>query len=110
VYDPPRPDDGTRVLIMRKWPRGVRRERVDRWLRELGPEEPLMRGYLDGVVPWPEYTKRYLAGLTRPGAQPALAEIRDLIARGPVTLLCWCADEHHCHRSLLAGFLDGRLV
>jgi uncharacterized protein YeaO (DUF488 family) len=95
---------------MRKWPRGVRKERVDLWLRELGPEEPLMRGYLDGRVGWDEYRQRYLAGLARAQAQPPLAEVRALIERGPVTLLCWCADETRCHRSLLANFLAGGVV
>lgn len=109
VYDPPNGADGTRVLVMRKWPRGVRKERIDHWLRELGPVEPLMRAYLAGRVPWPEYRTRYLQGLERPEAQAALEELRELARRGPVTLLCWCADENRCHRSLLRDHLLGRL-
>ncbi len=33
----PEPEDGTRILTMRFWPRGVRRERFDAWMRELAP-------------------------------------------------------------------------
>ena len=101
VYDEPRPEDGKRVLVMRLWPRGVRKERVSRWLRELGPEKPLMQSFLRGETSWDEYRRRYLAGLGRPEAQAALAELRRLAQQGRVTLLCWCADEQRCHRSLL---------
>ena len=105
VYDPPSPDDGARVLIMRLWPRGIRKDRVDVWLKELGPVVPLLRAFLDGKLGWAEYRRRYRKGLARPEAQDALAEVRRLARRGPVTLLCGCADEARCHRSLLRDYL-----
>ena len=43
IYDPAAADDGHRVLIMRLWPRGIRKERVDVWLKELGPVPELLR-------------------------------------------------------------------
>jgi uncharacterized protein YeaO (DUF488 family) len=110
VYDAPSSSDGARVLIMRKWPRGIRKERVDLWLRELGPEEELMHGFLKGRIPWSEYRSRYLEGLARPAAQQAVEEVRRLAQRGAVTLLCWCQDPERCHRSLLRGYLETRLV
>lgn len=106
VYDPPARDDGRRVLVMRLWPRGVRRSRVDLWLRELGPVPTLMRGFLAGRIPWAEYRRRYLAGLRRPEARAQLAELRALARGGRVTLLCWCHDATRCHRSLLKARLE----
>lgn len=108
VYEPAAPGDGRRVLIMRLWPRGVRKSRVHLWLRELGPLPDLMRGFLAGRIPWPEYRRRYLAGLRRPEARAQLAELRALARRGPVTLLCWCPDASRCHRSLLQARLARR--
>ena len=105
IYDPAAATDGTRVLIMRLWPRGIRKDRVDRWLKDLGPVKELLRAFLDGQVDWPAYTPRYLAGLSRPEAQEAITEVRALARQGPVTLLCGCADERRCHRSLLAEYL-----
>lgn len=101
VYDPAAPGDGTRVLVMRYWPRGIRKDRVDVWLRELAPEIPLLRAYLDGNITWAQYVPRYLAGLERPAARAALVEARALAAAGRVTLLCGCADPRRCHRTLL---------
>jgi uncharacterized protein YeaO (DUF488 family) len=90
---------------MRYWPRGIRRDRIDVWLRELAPPIPLLRGFLDGKITWAQYRPRYLASLKRPEAREALAEARRLAARGKVTLLCGCADPSHCHRTLLQTHL-----
>ena len=109
VYDPSATGDGTRVLVMRYWPRGIRKDRVDVWLRELGPVIPLLRAILDGEITWAQYVPRYLAGLERPEAQAGLAELRCLARAGPVTLLCGCQDPQECHRTLLQRhLLDSR--
>ena len=105
VYEPAEASDGTRVLVMRYWPRGIRRDKVDHWLRELAPVVPLLRSYLDGEITWAQYTPRYRAGLARPEAQADLAEVRRLAAQGRVTLLCGCPDPQQCHRTLLQAHL-----
>ena len=105
IYAPAAADDGHRVLIMRLWPRGIRKERVDAWLKELGPVPALLREFLDERITWEHYVPRYLAGLERPEAQEAIAEVRRRAREGRVTLLCGCADEARCHRSLLRAYL-----
>jgi len=105
IYEPSAASDGYRVLIMRLWPRGIRKERVDVWLKELGPVPTLLREFLDERITWKQYVPRYLAGLARPEAQEAIAEVRRRAREGRVTLLCGCADEARCHRSLLRAYL-----
>jgi uncharacterized protein YeaO (DUF488 family) len=105
VYDPTSREDGTRVLIMRLWPRGIRKSRVDLWLRELGPVIELLRAFRGGKVDWVDYRRRYRAGLRRPEARAQIAEVRRLARFGTVTLLCGCPDERRCHRTLLRDFL-----
>jgi uncharacterized protein YeaO (DUF488 family) len=105
IYEPSAAFDGSRVLIMRLWPRGIRKERVDVWLKELGPVPTLLREFLDERITWDEYVPRYLAGLARPEAQEAIAEVRRRARERRVTLLCGCADEQRCHRSLLRAYL-----
>ena len=105
IYDPPSASEGTRVLIMRLWPRGIRKSRVDLWLKELGPVLPLLRAFRGGEVDWAEYRRRYLAGLARPEAQAQLAQVVAAAKDGPVTLFCGCPDESRCHRSLLHAYL-----
>jgi len=105
IYEPASRADGTRVLVMRLWPRGIRKSAVDIWLRDLGAELRNLRLWHAGRLSWPELRRRYLAGLKQPPAADALAELRALTRRGPVTLLCSCADPARCHRTILAGVL-----
>ena len=79
------------------------------WLKELGPQMPLLRGFLDKLIDWPTYTRRYRTDLRRPGAEDHLAQVLALAREGTVTLLCGCADENHCHRTLLRQELLKRL-
>jgi uncharacterized protein YeaO (DUF488 family) len=108
VYETAAASDGTRVLVMRLWPRGTRKDRVHLWLRELGPVISLLRAFRAGAIDWSEYRGRYRRGLRRKEARADLARVRALIRKGPVTLLCGCADERRCHRSLLKAYLAGR--
>lgn len=110
VYDPGSPEDGTRVLIMRLWPRGIRKDRVDLWLKELGPVVTLLRAFRSGAIGWDEYVPRYLAGLERPEAREHVDRALALAREGPVTLVCGCPDEARCHRSLLRDYLTERLL
>lgn len=105
VYAPPGPRDGLRILVMRLWPRGIKKEAVDLWLRELGAHVDNLRAWKDGRLGWPEMRRRYLKGLAEPAAAAQLAELRALSRRRRVTLLCSCADESRCHRSLLRDVL-----
>lgn len=105
IYEPAAPEDGARVLVMRRWPRGIRKDRITVWMKELGPVPSLLRDFLDKRVTWDEYVPRYLACLERPEARAQLAQLRALAHERAVTLLCGCADEAHCHRSLLRAYL-----
>jgi len=103
IYDPPASADGFRLLVMRLWPRGVKKGAVSAWEKELGPSPDLLRGFLDGKVPWPEYKKRYHAEMR---AKPALLESwAERARKETITLLCSCKEERFCHRSLLKEIL-----
>lgn len=108
VREPREARDGARVLVMRLWPRGVRKHHVDLWLRELGPTLPLLRAFRSGRIPWTTFRRRYLAELERPEARRALAEVGKVAQTRGVTLLCGCADATRCHRTLLRNALTRR--
>ena len=108
IYEPGTPDEGRRILVMRLWPRGIKKSRVDAWYRDLAPELPLMRGFRAGEIPWPEYRERYLDGLRRPEAQAQLSQLAADMAEGPVTLFCACKDPARCHRELLRAHAERR--
>ncbi len=105
VYDKRQGEDGTRVLVMRLWPRGIKKSEVDLWLKDLGAEIANLRAFKAGRIGWPEMRRRYLAGLRREPAASALMRLRAMARRGRVTVLCSCADPKRCHRSLLRAAL-----
>lgn len=47
AYEPPAASDGTRVLIDRLWPRGVRKDAaaLDLWLKDIGPSTELRKWF-----------------------------------------------------------------
>ncbi len=108
VYDPPSPNDGYRLLVMRLWPRGVRKDAVDGWEKELGPSTELLRAYRDGRIGWREFACRYRAEV---GAKRELLDDLSRRARvGVATLLCGCEDESRCHRGLLKAMVQRQVA
>ena len=101
IYEPRSPGDGLRILVMSLWPRGVAREHVDRWYRELGTAPDLIREWKGGSIRWSDFRRRYRNGLQDTAARQAISEIRAMLGKQPVTLLCSCEDESRCHRSVL---------
>lgn len=99
VYDKPERDDGVRILVMRMWPRGVSKDKVDLWLKELGTEKELIHLWKGGKIQWEEFSRRYVASLG--GKEAILKELAARSRRETITLLCTDKDEDRCHRSLL---------
>jgi uncharacterized protein YeaO (DUF488 family) len=104
IYDSPSPDDGFRLLVMRLWPRGVRKDTVDAWEPDLGPSRDLLSAFRRGRIEWEELARRYVDEMG--GRQELLERYRELARSRTVTLLCSCQDESHCHRTLLRAVLE----
>lgn len=107
VYDKPEPSDGKRVLVMRMWPRGVSRDKVDAWMKDLGTEKDLIRRWKAGEVSWEGFAKEYRRSLE--GKEPLLRELAEESRTGTVTLLCTEKDPSRCHRSLLKAAIEEQL-
>ena len=106
VYAPPE-EPYPRVLVMRRWPRGIARGAVDQWEPDLGPSVPVLNAYRSGDVSWDEFAETYRAEVL---ARPNLLDWVGRMAAGTgVTLLCGSHPDEECHRSLLATILRERL-
>jgi hypothetical protein len=55
VYEPAIPQDGTRILVKRLWPRGIKKEalRFDAWLKDTAPSTELRRWFAHDPARWP---------------------------------------------------------
>jgi uncharacterized protein YeaO (DUF488 family) len=107
VYDDPGPDDGTRVLVDRLWPRGLSKDRahVDVWLKEVAPSKELRQWYAHDPAKHEEFVRRYAAELADGDHAEALDQLRDLQDKGPVTLLTATRDLAISQASALADQL-----
>jgi uncharacterized protein YeaO (DUF488 family) len=105
IHDPADADDGTRVLVDRLWPRGVRKAdaAVDHWLRDVAPSPELRRWFGHDPQRFDDFAHHYRAELDeRPDA---VAELTDLADAGPVTLLYAARDRDCNHARVLAEYL-----
>jgi uncharacterized protein YeaO (DUF488 family) len=102
AYDPPKPDDGYRVLIDRLWPRGVRRERarLDRWEKDLAPSAGLRTWFAHDPWRFEEFRRRYVEELRAHRAE--IAELRRYARDGTLTLVFGASDVQHNDAVVLA--------
>lgn len=105
VYDKKERKDGFRVLVMRLWPRGIRLDQVNIWLKDLGPTRPLLFSFKGGKVRWPTFEKLYRQELEGEPARKALSTLAQSIDGKAVTLLCACKDLKRCHTNPLKKYL-----
>jgi uncharacterized protein YeaO (DUF488 family) len=109
IYDPPSHGDGTRVLVDRIWPRGLTKQRaaVEVWLKDVAPTGALRKWFAHEASRWQEFQARYRVELDANGS--VVDRLRDLIDRGPVTLLYGAHDEAHNNAVALLAYLNARM-
>lgn len=108
VYGPRSAEDGARVLVSRYWPRGVKKEAVDRWFKDLGPSPGLIKSWKAGELTWGEFKSRYAKEHASEDWKKAFGELKDFLSglKGKdATLLCTCREGEHCHRDILNDML-----
>jgi uncharacterized protein YeaO (DUF488 family) len=107
VYDDLAPDDGTRVLVDRIWPRGLAKAtaRIDEWAKVVAPSTELRRWYGHDPSRFEEFRRRYQAELAEPERQGAVRHLRELARSGPLTLLTATKDIEHSQAAVLVEHL-----
>jgi uncharacterized protein YeaO (DUF488 family) len=105
VYEPPDASDGTRVLVDRLWPRGLRKENAALacWLKEIAPSPELRKWFGHDPERYAEFARRYRTELASNTEE--VARLEDLVKQGPVTLLYAAHDEEHNQARVLAEYL-----
>jgi uncharacterized protein YeaO (DUF488 family) len=105
AYLPPSSEDGVRVLVDRRWPRGVRKAdaAIDRWAKEVAPSTELRRWFGHDPSRWEEFRRRYKAELKHNTA--LVNELRAIAQRERLTLVYAARDELHNDAVLLRDVL-----
>ena len=110
VYEPAAASDGARFLVDRLWPRGLKKKvlRVDGWLKDAAPSNPLRKWFNHDPAKWDEFQNRYFAELDE--KLEAVRPLLEAARRGKVTLLFAAHDTEHNNAVALKEYLDRRLV
>jgi uncharacterized protein YeaO (DUF488 family) len=108
IYDPPRKNDGFRLLVDRLWPRGVSKERahLDLWLKEIAPSDALRKWFGHDPKRWTKFAAKYRKEVST--RRDLTRQIKKLEAEhGTVTLLYSAHDELHNQAIALLQLLKG---
>lgn len=105
VYEAPSSADGTRFLVERLWPRGVKKSslQLSAWLKEAAPSAELRKWFHHDPVRWDDFRQHYLSELRENPA--SWRPILDAASSGNVTLLYSSHDTEHNNAVALKDFL-----
>jgi uncharacterized protein YeaO (DUF488 family) len=106
-------DEGLRIGTVRRPPRGVPKSQFasqdwyDVWFPNLAPSVETMKLGHAAQTPtqWAAFTKKYRAEMAAPANVRTIALLAALSRQTNFSVGCYCANEAHCHRSVLRELL-----
>jgi uncharacterized protein YeaO (DUF488 family) len=108
IYEPTEEnDDGIRVLITRYYPRGVKKDKFDCWIRELSPSRNLLKNYQQGKCNWQEFKSAFISEIR--DNRDSLERIETLSRQNEflvITLLCYEREGKNCHRYIVKDMIE----
>lgn len=105
IYEPAETSDGTRILVDRLWPRGIKKElaKVDEWMKEVAPSTALRKWIHQDPTKWQEFKAKYMLELNE---NEAIKHLQGIINKSNVVTLLYAAhDEEQNHALVLLEFI-----
>jgi uncharacterized protein YeaO (DUF488 family) len=107
------PDEGVRIGTVRRPPRGVPKSEYsthnwyDVWLPNLSPSPELMKlgQTATDEKQWKTFLRKFRTEMSTPETSRLLDLLAALSHQTNFSIGCYCADEEHCHRSVLRALL-----
>jgi uncharacterized protein YeaO (DUF488 family) len=95
AYEPPAVEDGTRILVDRLWPRGIKKAdaALDLWMKDVAPSTGLRQWFGHETDRWQEFRRRYVDELRQ--KSDLVDELRALARKGPITLVFGAHHQTH---------------
>lgn len=103
VYEEPEPGE-FRVLVDRLWPRGIKKDKIDLWLKEVAPSAEVRNAFGHVAEHFETFERDYTAELH---ANPAVTELREVIKGHEQVVLLYGAKDHEQNQAtVLLSFLN----
>ena len=111
IYVEKEGSDGTRVLVTRYYPRGVKKSHFDLWLRGASPEAKLLKAYKHNSITWGELSKEFRKQLrTSEASRAAIEQLVELSQKSDlITLLCFEKEGQNCHRNIVKAVVESKI-
>jgi uncharacterized protein YeaO (DUF488 family) len=111
AYEKPGPQDGTRILVDRLWPRGISKEKanIDVWLKEIAPSNALRKWYGHDPDKWEEFKSRYECELNTHGNEE-VGKLLEMARKGRVTLVYSAKEQRFNNAEALKEYIKGKLI
>ena len=105
AYEPASARDGTRILVDRLWPRGVKKADagISQWMKEIAPSNELRKWFGHDPARWQEFRRRYRLELK--DKRELVGQLRDVAREGRLTLVYSAHDEAHNQAVVLRELL-----
>ncbi|AAK42054.1 DUF488 domain-containing protein [Saccharolobus solfataricus] len=107
VYDPIERDDGIRILVDRLWPRGIGKDKVDLWLKDIAPSDELRKWFSHDTSKWDEFKKKYFEELD---ANPKISVLLQLIKKGENITLLYASKSPYNNAVALKEYLEKKIL
>lgn len=106
-------DEGPRIGTVRRPPRGVpktefaKQNWYDVWFPNLAPSVETMKLGQEAQTPaqWAAFTRKYRSEMASPDSSHAIELLAAMSHQANFSVGCYCADENHCHISVLRQLL-----
>ena len=108
---PIKPEEGLRLGVVRRPPRGVKKDEYakrgyfDLWYPDLAPSAELVKWYHEehpiSDARWARYRPRYAKEMAAPERQRLIALLARLSQQADFSIGCYCERGTRCHRTLL---------
>jgi uncharacterized protein YeaO (DUF488 family) len=106
-------NEGLRIGTVRRTPRGVPKTNYasenwfDVWFPDLAPSAELLKLGRSALTEaeWRVFLRKYRAEMAEPEKSRTLDLLASLSHQTNFSVGCYCADEQHCHRSILRALL-----
>ena len=109
IYEAPGETDGSRVLVDRLWPRGIKKEKAEltAWEKTIAPTNELRKAFGHDPEKFPAFAQKYTDELeNNPESEPFLEKIKSFLDAGNVTLLYGAKDPEHNNAVVLKDWIE----
>ena len=107
VYDPIEKDDGIRILVDRIWPRGIKKDKIDIWLKDIAPSNELREWYNHDPNKWEEFKRRYFDELDK---NSKINELLQLIRKKENITLLYASKSPYNNAIALKEYIEKKIL